>query len=106
MTFDLDADALKVYKKRYRAKIRETAAAVRRIFVILAERKLLESTIVIVSRWGSSMITHSFGKLDDREATHRVPLLLWFPATYGLSRVATLTDSMLPIALSPTLSAL
>jgi arylsulfatase A-like enzyme len=89
LTFDLDADSLAVYRKRYRARIRETDAAVRRIFAILAERKLLESTVVIVtSDHGESLgeehlITHSFINRGDREVTHRVPLILSFPAAYG-----------------------
>ena len=88
-TFDLDADSLAIYKKRYRAQIRELDDAVRRIFGILAERKLLDSTIVIItSDHGESLgeehlITHSFLNTGDREATHRVPLIMVFPARYG-----------------------
>ena len=88
-TFDLDADSLATYKKRYRAQVRDLDDAVRRIFDILAKRKLLESTIVIItSDHGESLgeehlITHSFLNTGDREATHRVPLIMVFPARYG-----------------------
>src|SRR3954454_15053581 len=64
-TFDLGPASLATYKKRYRAQVRELDDAVRRIFNILAERKLLDSTIVIItSDHGESLgeqhlITHS-----------------------------------------------
>jgi arylsulfatase A-like enzyme len=89
-TFDLNAGALEVYKRRYRAQVREIDDAIRRVFAILAERKLLDSTIVIItSDHGESLgeqhlITHSFLNRGDREATHRVPLIMVFPAAYRL----------------------
>jgi len=86
--FDLDPDAIRVYRKRYRAEVRELDAVVRRIFDVLAEKKLLDSTVVIItSDHGESfgekhLITHSFSNEGDREATHRVPLLIVLPASY------------------------
>ena len=60
----------------------------RRIFDILAEKKLLESTVVIITSdhgeaFGEKhLITHSFGNQGDREVTHRVPLLIVLPGSY------------------------
>lgn len=86
--FDLDAASIKVYRKRYRAEVRELDAALRRIFDILEENKLLDSTVVIItSDHGESfgekhLITHSFGNAGDLEATHRVPLVIVLPESY------------------------
>jgi arylsulfatase A-like enzyme len=86
--FDLDRDALEVYRKRYRAEVRELDDALRRIFDILAEKKLLDSTVVIITSdhgeaFGEKhLITHSFGNAGDREVTHRVPLVIVLPASY------------------------
>ena len=86
--FDLDAASLRVYRKRYRAEVRELDAALRRIFDILAGKKLLDSTVVIItSDHGESfgeknLITHSFGNQGDRETTHHVPLVIVLPAAY------------------------
>ena len=86
--FDLDPDSIKVYRKRYDAEVRELDAAVRRIFDILAEKKLLESTVVIITSdhgeaFGEKhLITHSFGNQGDREVTHRVPLVIVLPGSY------------------------
>jgi arylsulfatase A-like enzyme len=86
--FDLDPDSIKVYRKRYRAEVRELDAALRRIFDILSEQKLLDSTVVIItSDHGESfgekhLITHSFGNEGDREVTHRVPLVIVLPGSY------------------------
>jgi arylsulfatase A-like enzyme len=87
-TFDLSASALEVYKGRYRALIRQIDDALPRVFDILASRKLLESTVVIItSDHGESLgelhlITHSFHNRGDHEATHRVPLIIVLPARY------------------------
>lgn len=107
-TFDLDAGSLATYKKRYRAQVRELDDAVRRIFDILAERKLLESTIVIItSDHGESLgeqhlITHSFLNAGDREATHRVPLIMVFPARYGF-RARSLSIPTTSADVAPTI---
>jgi arylsulfatase A-like enzyme len=107
-TFDLGPASLATYKKRYRAQVRELDDAVRRIFDILAERKLLESTIVIItSDHGESfgeqhLITHSFLNTGDREATHRVPLIIVFPARYGF-RARSLSIPTTSADIAPTI---
>lgn len=89
LSYDLDGKALRIYKKRYRAEVRELDRAVRRLFDILAEKKLLDSTVVIItSDHGESfgekhMITHSMSNQGDREATHRVPLIIGLPPAYN-----------------------
>src|SRR5262249_4300029 len=63
--------------------------ALRRVFDILAKNNLLDSTVVIITAdhgeaFGEKqMITHSFGNEGDREATHRVPLVIALPPAYG-----------------------
>jgi len=92
--FDLSPDAIRVYRKRYRAEVRELDDALRRIFAILAEKKLLDSTVVIITSdhgeaFGEKhLITHSFNNEGDREATHRVPLLIVLPGSYRVSNHA------------------
>jgi arylsulfatase A-like enzyme len=86
--FDIDPAAMRTYRKRYRAEVRELDEVLRRIFDILTEQKLLDSTVVIItSDHGESFgekhfITHSLGNEGDREATHRVPLVIVVPAAY------------------------
>ncbi len=90
-TFDLDKKTVDTYRRRYRARVRELDEAVGVLIRALAQRKLLDSTIVIITSdhgeaFGEeNFITHSFMNLGDREATNRVPLLIVFPPCYGLT---------------------
>ena len=97
-TFDLDEKTIAAYRRRYRARVRELDEAVGTLVRALAQRKLLDSTILIITSdhgeaFGeANYITHSFMNGGDREATNRVPLLIVFPPCYGLEarRVADL----------------
>lgn len=91
-TFDLDKEVIDVYKRRYRARVREADAAVGGIVDALAENGLLDSTILIVTSdhgeaFGEmNLITHSFVNNGDREVTNRVPLLIVFPPCSGVGQ--------------------
>jgi len=87
-TFDLDDKAMAIYRRRYQCEVREADAVIGEIVEMLRERKLLDSTVLIItSDHGESLgeadlITHAFGNAGDRESTHRVPLLWVFPPAY------------------------
>lgn len=102
-TFDLDRKTVDIYRRRYHARVRELDAAVRDLIRAFAERKLLDSTIVILTSdhgeaFGEqNLITHSFDNRGDREATNRVPLVLVFPPCYrfpskALDELVTIAD--------------
>jgi arylsulfatase A-like enzyme len=107
-TFDLSAEQLAIYRRRYHARVRELDAAVGEIVRELRERKLLDSTIlVITSDHGEAfgernLITHSFGNRGDLEATNRVPLVIVLPPCYRVAPRAV--DTLCTIAdIPPTL---
>src|SRR5581483_5570703 len=86
--FDLSPEALAIYRSRYAAKVREADAQVGRLVDYLKQRRLLDSTILIITAdHGESfgeddVITHAFGNKADRESQHRVPLLFVFPPSF------------------------
>jgi arylsulfatase A-like enzyme len=107
-SFDLDEQKLAIYRRRYRARVREADAVVGRLVERVRERGLLESTIVVVSSdHGESfgeqrLLTHSFGEQGDYEATHRVPMLWVFPRRYRIR--ARVSDERITTAdVAPTL---
>ncbi|HYO77554.1 MAG TPA: sulfatase-like hydrolase/transferase [Thermoanaerobaculia bacterium] len=107
-TFDLSPDQLAIYRRRYHARVRELDAAVGEIVRELRERKLLDSTILVVTSdhgeaFGErNLITHSFGNRGDLEATNRVPLVIVFPPCYRVTPRAV--DTLCTIAdIPPTL---
>lgn len=108
LTYDLDAKTVGAYRRRYHARVRELDAAVGVLLQTLRERKLLDSTILIVTSdhgeaFGEEdLITHSFMNAGDREATNRVPLLMVFPPCYRypartIQELATIADIPLTI---------
>jgi arylsulfatase A-like enzyme len=107
-TIGLSKDALRAYRMRYRAEVRELDQTLRSVFAMLRERGLLDSTIVVITAdhgeaFGESeMLTHSFGNKGDREATHRVPLLFILPPAYGASGVQAQVETS-GADLAPTL---
>jgi arylsulfatase A-like enzyme len=92
-TIGVSKDAVRAYRMRYRAEVRELDQTLRAVFAMLRERGLLDSTIVVITAdhgeaFGEQeMLTHSFDNKGDREATHRVPLLFILPPAYGVSGV-------------------
>lgn len=102
-TFDLDRKTIDIYRRRYHARVRELDAEVGAMVRALAERKLLDSTILVVTSdhgeaFGEDhLITHSFNNTGDREATNRVPLVIVFPPCYrfpprAIDTLATIAD--------------
>jgi len=93
-TIGLSKDAIRAYRMRYRAEVRELDDALRSVFAMLRKHDLLDSTIVVITAdhgeaFGErDMLTHSFGNKGDREATHRIPLLFILPPAYGAAGVA------------------
>jgi arylsulfatase A-like enzyme len=87
-TFDLNEQALAIYRHRYDAKVRHADAIVGGLIRLLRNEGLLSSTIVIVtsdhgeSFGEASLITHAFGNTGDFESTHHVPLVWSFPPSY------------------------
>lgn len=88
-TFDLTPAALAIYRHRYEANVRQADAVVGGLLRLLRDEGLLSSTVVIVTSdhgeaFGeSALITHAFGNKGDFEATHHVPLVWSFPASFG-----------------------
>jgi arylsulfatase A-like enzyme len=88
---DLEKAQVDVYRKRYLAEVRRLDGAMRHLFEGLAELKLLDSTVVIItSDHGESfgeqhLMTHTFNNRGDLEATNHVPLLILFPPSYGIA---------------------
>jgi arylsulfatase A-like enzyme len=84
---------LAIYRMRYDAAARQLDDAIASIFKMLEVADLLNSTIVVItSDHGESfgeadLLTHSFNEQGDRESTHRVPMLIFFPPCYGLQGV-------------------
>lgn len=100
---DVDPPSRQIFRMRYDGEVRELDRSVGRIFAMLRERHLLDSTIVVItSDHGESfgeadLMTHSFNDRGDRESTHHVPMLIVFPPSYGLhgitiSEVCTIAD--------------
>ena len=89
-TYGLGRDALPIYKRRYAAEVRDADRSIGEVFQELDRHGVADNTIVIItSDHGESLgerglITHSFGNRGDREATHRVPLIIVLPAAYGV----------------------
>lgn len=97
---DLSEEAIKIYKNRYAAEVRELDGYVRQIFEYLEKKDLLKSTIIfITSDHGESFgekgfMTHSLGNKGDYESTHRIPLAIYLPPKYRLKgkRVSELSS--------------
>ena len=93
-TIGLSKDAVRAYRMRYRAEVRELDETLRSVFAMLRKHDLLGSTVVVITAdhgeaFGErDMLTHSFGNKGDREATHRIPLLFILPPSYGAAGVA------------------
>ena len=87
-SIDLDKKTLEGYHRRYLAQVRAVDAALGRIVALLEERKLMDSTIIIITSdhgeaFGEkNVITHSFVNQGEREVTNRVPLLIVLPPCY------------------------
>jgi arylsulfatase A-like enzyme len=88
---DLSPEMLLIYKKRYEAQFREMDHYLEQLFDLLKTEDMLESTIIILtSDHGESFgemdfVTHWFFENGDRESTHRVPLLIYFPDQCGVA---------------------
>jgi len=82
---DLGKEHLARYRSRYEACIRHLDTQLGRLFAILEERKLLESSIVVITAdhgeaFGEDgFIGHGFHDKYAYEATHHVPLLILPP---------------------------
>jgi arylsulfatase A-like enzyme len=91
VAFDLTPAQIATYHRRYLAEVRDLEGSMRRLFEFLEERRLLESTIVIVTSdhgeaFGEAgLMSHAFGNTGDREAVNRVPLLILFPPCYEVT---------------------
>lgn len=90
VSIDVSPADMRVYRRRYDAAVREADHGVGQIINILKRRKLLDSTIVVITSdhgeaFGeANLLTHAFDNQGDREATNRVPLLILFPPCYGI----------------------
>jgi arylsulfatase A-like enzyme len=108
LTYDLDDAALKIYRMRYDAEVREVDRAVGRMMEMLDRAKLRDSTIIIITAdHGESFgeehfLTHAFHDGGDLEATQRVPMLILFPPCYHIAPARI--DTLCTIAdVTPTL---
>jgi arylsulfatase A-like enzyme len=108
VSIDVRPEDLRTYRRRYDAAVREVDHGLGQIMEILKRKKLLDSTIVVItsdhgeSFGEASLLTHAFDNQGDREATNRVPLLILFPPCYGIQ--PTRVDELCTIAdIVPTL---
>jgi arylsulfatase A-like enzyme len=105
---DLTPAHLAAYRCRYDAEVREADRDLARLFELLAERKLLDSTIVVItSDHGESFgekgfVTHKVGGAGDVEANQRVPLLFLLPPRFR-AQPATVKEPVTIADVAPTL---
>lgn len=88
---DLTTEDLRMYRMRYEGEVREIDNHLEMFFRFLKKEKLLDSTIVIItSDHGEAFgekgyVTHTLSNCGGREATQRVPLLIYFPKYLGIA---------------------
>ena len=82
---DLTPDAIRTYRARYQAEVKEADEAIRKLLVMLDARGLLDSTVVIITSdhgeaFGESgLMTHMFQNGGDPSVLQHVPLFLALP---------------------------
>lgn len=105
---DLSADALAVYRARYRATARDLDGRLREFFTAASREHLLDHTIVIItsdhgeSFGESGFVTHMLRDQGDYESTHHVPLIVLLPE--GMTARTHRIDRKVSLAsLAPTI---
>lgn len=107
-TLDLTPAQLAVYRERYHAHVRDLDRALGTLAAALDARKLLDSTIVIVTSAGGQafgeldLIGRSFRDNGDFETLRHVPLIMLLPPCYGVSP-ATVSEQVSLADVAPTL---
>lgn len=110
-SLDLTPQQLETYRRRYHGEVRDIDRAIGALVEGLEKRKLLDSTIIVVTALNGQafgerdLITNAFNSAGDIEATRRVPLLMKLPSCYGVAN-AVVDQPASTADIAPTLYAL